>query len=120
MRRTYSFEKLEVWQIGRKLTKEIYLLAEKLPAEEKFNITSQIKRCALSIPTNLAEGSGRITEKDKAHFTVVAYGSLMELVNLLILSEDLNFIKQDISNIWSLVEELSNKLNALRNSQLNK
>lgn len=82
----FSFEKLEVWQLARKLTKEIYELTSSFPKSEHFNMVSQIRRAATSITCNIAEGSGRISGKDKARFTEIAYSSLIEVLSLLIVA----------------------------------
>lgn len=116
---TYSFEKLEVWKLSRKMVKSIYLLTKGFPDEEKFGITSQIRRVVVSISNNLAEGTSRKTMKDQSHFTVMAYGSLLEVLNMTMLALDLEFIDEDkYLSIRPEMEELGNKLNAFRNSQL--
>ena len=118
--KVYSFEKLEVWQLSRKFVKDIYNLTEKFPSSERYGMVDQLKRAAVSIPTNLAEGSGRNTTKDKAYFTQLAYGSLMECLNLLILSVDLGYILQEeLENLRKDIEVLSKKLSNYRRSQLN-
>jgi len=115
---TYSFEKLDVWQKSRELVKYIYKLTKKFPADEKYGLTSQIRRATISVSSNLAEGSSRKTAKDQAHFTTISYGSLMELLNQLILSSDLAYISNDeLLQIRPSIEEIGNKLNSLRNSQ---
>ncbi|MGK9477958.1 four helix bundle protein [Melioribacter sp. OK-6-Me] len=115
----YSFEKLKVWQNARALTLEVYQITEKLPPNEKFGLTDQIRRAAISISSNLAEGSSRITSKDQAHFSNMAYSSLMELLSHFYLAFDLNYIDKDIfENVKQKINEISNKLNALRNYQL--
>lgn len=115
----YSFEKLLVWQQSRVLTKEIYLITKSFPEDERFGLTSQLRRASVSVCSNLA-GRSRNSFKDKARFTEIAYGSLMEILNQLILSLDLTFITQneyDQSRIK--VEEIGNMLNGLKKSQLN-
>lgn len=117
----YSFEKLDVWQLSRVLVKEIYSVTEKFPEKEKFGLVNQIRRAAVSVSSNLAEGSGRISRKDKAHFVQLAYGSLMEVLCQLIISSDLEYITDaHLSELRSRIQEISNKLNALRNSFLTK
>lgn len=116
---TYSFEKLETWQKARTFRKEIYMLARKFPKEEIFGLTSQIKRSASSIGDCLAEGSARITAKDKAHFITMSYSSAIETVNHIIGALDLEFISNEEYAYFRLkLDELTNKLNALRNSIL--
>lgn len=73
-----SYRELEVWKEARKLVKRIYILAEKLPDKERFNLTSQMQRAAISIVSNIAEGVGRNTKKDTAQFMLVARGSAYE------------------------------------------
>lgn len=118
--RYFSFEKLEVWQLGRLLCKSIYQISNTFPYEERFNSTQQIRRAALSITCNLAEGSSRHKSAEKARFTEIAYGSLLEVLNLLVIAADLGFIQQHVlDETRPTIEELSNKLNRLRESQLN-
>ncbi len=117
----YSFEKLDVWQLSRELVKEIYHLTNKFPDEERFGLTSQIRRATISISSNLAEGSARKTAKDQAHFTTISYGSLMEMLNQLIISSDLEYITyEELKQIRPSIEKIGNKLNSLRNSQLSR
>jgi len=73
----FSSEKLEVWQLARILTTDIYRHTAKFPQEEKYLLISQLRRAAISIASNLAEGSTRAKAKNKAHFTTIAFSSLM-------------------------------------------
>ena len=115
----YSFEKLDVWKIAKEFVKHIYNLTQDFPSREKYGIVDQLRRAAISIPNNLAEGSGRISGKDKARFTQISYGSLMECLNLIIISSELNFIEQsDCKSLRDEVEAISRKLSNLRRSQL--
>ncbi len=117
--RQFYFEKLDVWQKGRLLTKDIYRLSQKFPVEERFGMSQQIRRACISINCNIAEGSSRHSGKDQARFTEISYGSLMEVLNLLIAASDLNYLEMDEVNLSRpLIEEISNKLNALRETQL--
>jgi four helix bundle protein len=116
----YSFEKLEVWKESKKLTKIIYQITSRYPENEKFGLTSQLRRASISVCSNLAEGSARITPKDKAHFSTIAYSSLIEVLNQIIISYELDFIDEsDYLNFRNLIENLSNKINSLRKFQLN-
>jgi len=115
----FSFEKLEVWKCSVDLTKSIYELTNLFPENEKFGLISQLRRASISIASNLAEGTSRNTNKDKAHFTTMAYSSLMEVLNQLILSKELNFISEnDYGKLRENISKISNMLNALRKSQL--
>src|SRR5210317_192167 len=88
----FYFEKLEVWKNSKELVKDIYQIGKKLPSEEQFNLKSQLQRAAISVPTNIAEGNSRSSLKEQARFLSISYGSLMELLNLLIISSDLGYI----------------------------
>ncbi len=113
----YSFEKLEVWQLSKKFVVKIYKATEKFPANEKFGLVNQMRRAAVSICSNLAEGSGRTTKKDQAHFYSMSYSSLMELLNQLLISVDLNFMtEKDLLPTRTDIEIVSMKINALRKS----
>ncbi|MDO3693563.1 four helix bundle protein [Wenyingzhuangia sp. chi5] len=117
----FSFEKLNVWKDSKEFVKEIYRVTTKFPDSEKFGMTSQLRRASISVPSNIAEGSSRKTSKDQAHFTTLAYSSLMEVLNQIIISHELNYIGlEDYQSIHPQIEMISNKLNALRNAQLNK
>lgn len=118
--RAYSFEKLIVWQESRKLTKEVYLLSKKFPKEEQFGLTSQVRRAIVSVCSNIAEGSSRSTSKDKARFTEMSFGSLLEVLNQLILAADLEFIKiEELNKLRPRIDEIAMMLNGLKKSQLN-
>lgn len=93
---TYRFERLEVWQIATDFTKDIYLVTREFPDEERFGLISQLRRAAVSIGSNISEGTGRETIKDQKYFYQVAYGSLMEVLNQLILSNQLGYIEDDV------------------------
>jgi four helix bundle protein len=118
---TYSFEKLEVWVEVKELSKNIYLTTKQFPDDEKFGLTSQLKRASISICSNIAEGSARKTNKDKAHFTVMAFSSAVEVLNQIIIAHDLKFINEiEYKTLRLQIESITNKLNALRNYQINK
>ena len=117
-RQEYAFEKLRVWQAARELAREIYLKTSKFPKREIYGLTSQCNRAAVSIAANLAEGSSRRSRKDQAHFSEIAYGSLMELACLLILCNDIGILSADSERaLRNSVEKVSLQLNALHRSQ---
>lgn len=94
--KVYSFEKLESWQQARKLAVWTYDITQKFPVEEKFGIISQMRRAAVSIASNLAEGTSRKTKKDQSHFSTISYSSTIELLNDLIIAKDLNFLTETL------------------------
>ncbi len=115
----FPFEKLRVWQISHEFVKEIYSITKLFPREEKYSLTDQLRRASISIASNLAEGSARSSLKDQAHFTNMAYGSLMEVLNQLYIAFDLQFISEDVFLILKeKVCEISISLNSLKKSQL--
>ena len=102
------YKELEVWKKSIELVKAVYKLTEKFPKEEQFGLTSQIKRAVISIPSNIAEGNMRMSNKENSRFINIAMGSLTEVETQLIIAKELGFIK-DISKD----EELLKKVNAL-------
>lgn len=117
----FSFEKLKVWQDAVQLSKEVYTITSTFPSDEKFGLVSQIRRATNSIAANLAEGTARITNKDKAHFTTIAFSTTMEVLNHIILSKELKFISEEkYLELRERIYKISNMLNALRKAQLNK
>jgi four helix bundle protein len=118
-RHVYPFEKLRVWQSARSLIKNIYRTTRSFPRSEIYGLTSQTNRAAVSVAANLAEGSSRTSRKDQAHFSQIAYGSLMELACLLIVAVDLEFLEVDQeSTLRAEIEAVSRQLNALRSAQV--
>lgn len=91
----HKVEDLKIWKKSIELTKSIYLLVAELPSDEKFGLISQIKRCSISIPSNIAEGAGRNSNKEFKYFLSVANGSTYELQTQLILIIELNLIKKE-------------------------
>ncbi|KAF0128448.1 MAG: hypothetical protein FD155_3261 [Bacteroidetes bacterium] len=111
---TYSFEKLQVWQEVRKLTKEVYLVTINFPDFERFGLVSQMRRAIISVGSNIAEGSSRRTPKDQAHFYSISYGSLIELLSQLTVSLDLGYINdQQYTELRTSVEYISKQINYL-------
>ena len=90
----HNFKNLKIWQLARNFVKDIYVLTKKFPDDERFGLTQQIRRAVISIPSNIAEGAGRGTDKDFSHFLDIANGSAFEVETQLILSFDLNYISQ--------------------------
>ena len=114
---TYSFENLEVWQRSRSLVKQVYKATSSFSNEEKFGLTSQLGRAAVSVSSNIAEGSTRCSKNDQARFYEIAFGSLMEVLNQLILANDLNFLYNErLITLRKEIEETARMLNALYNS----
>jgi four helix bundle protein len=118
-RHVYPFEKLRVWESARRLITSVYRVTRAFPRSETYGLTSQTNRAAVSVAANLAEGSSRTSRKDQAHFSQIAYGSLMELACLLIVTVDLGFLSaEQEATLRTEIEGISRQLNALRNTQL--
>lgn len=99
------------------VTAEIYTITEKLPEKERFNLISQIRRSAVSIPSNIAEGAGRNSKKDFSHFLSIALGSSFELETQVILTEKLNYLTKDqIEQLLSQLIEIQSMILGLKKS----
>lgn len=115
MYKPYHFETLDIYRLANEFVLEIYKLVKKFPQEELFGLISQIKRAAISIVLNIAEGSGRNTKKDFAKFISQSIGSLLEVKACLILAGKLEYItKDDFIKITPKLDELFFKLQAYR------
>nr|WP_246611511.1 four helix bundle protein [Arthrospiribacter ruber] len=95
----HNYKELNVWKRGIKLTTEIYKVSELFPSEERFGLTSQIRRSAVSVPSNIAEGAGRRTDGEFINFLGIAHGSICELETQLYVAYELGFIDDKRFNI---------------------
>jgi four helix bundle protein len=115
----FSFEKLEVWQLARQLATEIYRTTRAFPVDERYGLVSQMRRAAISLTSNIAEGTTRVSPKDQAYFTTAAYSSLMEIFNHLTIAADLGYIAENHLNEYrTKIQPISVKLTNLKASQL--
>lgn len=115
----FGFEKLEVWQNSIQLSKLIYYLTLSFPKEETYGLTSQIKRAMISVSSNIAEGSSKNSLKDQARFSEIAFGSLLEVLNQIILAYELSYISEEnYIDCRNKIEIISRQLNALKKSQV--
>jgi len=111
-----KYTDLEVWIEARKLVKLVYVLTENYPKEELYGLVNQIRRSAVSIPSNIAEGCGRQSSKETIHFLYIARGSAYELETQLFLSEDLNYTsKEELENSLSQIRTCVKLLNGFIN-----
>jgi four helix bundle protein len=109
-----GFEDLEVWQLGKQLVVLAYKLTESFPSSERYNLTGQIRRAAISVPGNIAEGYGRYHYLDKVKFYLNARGSLSETKSHLLIASELGFVREDfLKPSFELIALLSVKLNNL-------
>jgi four helix bundle protein len=109
------FDKLQVWQRSHKMVLALYRATRSFPSDERFGLTSQLRRAALAVPTNIAEGSRRATPKDYSRFLNIAEGSLGETEYLVLLSRDLDYLpSESAASLFGEVKELASMLHSLR------
>lgn len=109
-----DFRLLKVWEKSHYISLEVYKLTKNYPKEELFNITSQLRRAITSVPTNLAEGCGRGSDKDFKRFVQIAMGSASESEYLLMLSRDLGYISNnEFDKLLSGIQEIKKMLSSL-------
>ncbi|MCR9074626.1 MAG: four helix bundle protein [bacterium] len=119
-RAVQSYQDLAAWQEARVLVRMVYEMSKTFPADERFGLVSQIRRCAVSVPSNIAEGYGRGSRNDYSRFLRIARGSLFEIETQLILASDLGFIEGDAKTdiqeqidrvarpLWGLIRSVEN------------
>ncbi len=113
----YSFENLEVWQTSRKLVNDIYQVISNFPQDEKFGLTSQLRRVSISVSSNIAKGSTRCSKKDQSRFYEIAFGSLIEVLNQLILATDLKFLQENqLTTLRAKIDPIGRMSNGLYQS----
>lgn len=113
---SFKFESLKIWQEAVKFASEIYTLTQKFPKKEQFGLTSQLNRASVSISLNIAEGEGRFSDSDLSRFIQISIGSLNEVVTILYIALDQNYIKKaEFDSFYKRCEQLSKMLHAFRN-----
>lgn len=120
MDKKYNYKNLEVYKESKTLVVVIYGMIKQFPNEEQYALCNQLRRAVISIPSNIAEGSGRTSAKDQAHFFEMAYGSLMEISCQIDIAFDLGYISQDeLNQVEEKVGTISALLSGLRKKCLN-
>lgn len=115
----YSFEKLDAWKSSKKLVLMVYKILDIFPSFEKYSLCDLIGRSIISVSSNIAEGSGRTSIKEKIHFVEIAYGSLMEAYCQLILAFELGYItSKNINEIKPTLDITAKLLSGLRTSYI--
>ncbi len=105
--KVHNFKELKIWQKSIELAKLVYVVLNDFPMEEKYGLTSQIRRSSISIPSNIAEGSGRVSDKEFLHFLSIANGSAFELETQLFLAKEFNYItEENYLNVTKLLTEV--------------
>lgn len=111
----YSYKTLDAYKEAKALVLQVYSLLKQFPKEEQYALCDQLRRAVISVPSNIAEGSGRTSAKDQAHFFEMAFGSLMEVNCQIDIAHDLGYIsKDDVENIEKHVKSISALLSGLR------
>lgn len=113
----FRFEKLEIWHAARALNLEIYRLTQKFPPAENYGLTSQMRRASVSISANIAEGAGRNSDRDFAHFLEQSYASAMELASHVFLAADLQLLAETAAEgVLQRINEVAMRVAALNRS----
>ena len=113
----YQFERLNAWQKAKELSVAVYRLVNKFPQYEQYSLISQVRRAVISVPSNIAEGTGRLSIKEKIHFLEIAYGSLLETYCQLQIAVELDYISsEELKMISPLFFDTSRLISGLRNS----
>lgn len=110
----FSFRRLQVYNDARLLVKDVYVMMQSFPKEEKYALSDQLRRSVLSVPANIAEGMGRRSKKEQIHFLEIAFGSLMETFCHIEISKDLGYITEEqLLQKEKQIEIISKKLSRL-------
>lgn len=114
MTKKYNYKDLDLYKAAKELVLNVYALLRKFPKEEQYALCDQLRRAIISVPSNIAEGSGRQSEKDQAHFYTIAYGSLMETLSQLDVACDIGYLTQEeFSKFEILINEEAKMLSGL-------
>jgi four helix bundle protein len=116
-----QYKKLDVYSIGKELVLRVYELLKKFPKEEQYALCDQLRRAVISVPSNVAEGLGRLSEKEQVRFIEIAYGSLLEVETQLDLAYDLGYItEEDLDGVMALIDREARLLSGLRSRRMEK
>jgi four helix bundle protein len=117
--RVFRFEKLEVWQLAVEFADRAFAVTARFPEAERFGLTNQMRRAAISVSSNIAEGSGRVSDADFSRFIEIAYSSVMEVASQAhIAKRQSMLLSEDFQDIYERAERLARMLSGLRNSLL--
>lgn len=120
MENKYDYKQLDVYKEAKSLVLMVYALLKKFPKEEQYALCDQLRRAVISIPSNIAEGSGRNSSKEHVHFIEIAYGSLREVDCQLDVAHDLGYIsKEELDDVAKRIRKVSSILSGLRNYHMN-
>ena len=113
-----SFRDLEAYKESKELVKEVYGLLRKFPKEEQYALCDQLRRAIISVPSNIAEGMGRVSTKEQIHFLEIAYGSLREVDCQLDIAKDLGYISdEELQNVENQLDKVAALIAGMRNQR---
>lgn len=116
----FGFERLDVWQKAIDFADLVYTTTRTFPSDERFGLTNQMRRAAVSVSSNIAEGSSRLSRKDFAHFVEIGYGSTLEVVSHAFIGRRQGFLsEEDFLRLYTAAEELARMMSGLRTSLVN-
>lgn len=119
MEKKYNYKDLDAYKESKALVILVYALLNKFPREEQYALCDQLRRAVISVPSNIAEGSGRTSSKDQAHFFEMAFGSLMEVNCQIDIAHDLGYItKEEVERVEQRVKAIAALLSGLRRKLL--
>lgn len=114
-----NYRTLVAYAEAKELVKMVYMLLRDFPTEERYALCDQLRRAVISIPSNIAEGMGRVSQKEQVHFLEIAFGSLMEVGAQLDVAHDLNYINaQDLAEVDEKIDVVASLLSGLRNRRI--
>ena len=114
----YSYKNLEAYKESKTLVKQVYALLKKFPKEEQYALCDQLRRAVISVPSNIAEGSGRYSVKEQLHFIEIAYGSLLEVECQIDIAHDVKYVSDsEFVNVNNQIDKVSTLLSGLRNKR---
>ena len=114
----FSFEKLDVYHLAKGLVVKVYTVSKLIPSEERYCLVSQLHRAAISVVSNIAEGSARMSSREQSHFYQMAYGSLMEVACQLDICHDLGYLESEkLESLRIEIEKIPRMMSALRSSR---
>ena len=119
MTKKYNYKDLEAYKEAKILVRMIYSLLQRFPKEEMYALCDQLRRAVISVPSNIAEGSGRYSVKEQLHFIEIAYGSLLEVECQIDIAHDVKYVSDsEYSNVNNQIDKVSTLLSGLRNKRL--